>query len=363
MSTAVIAKSIVFSFPVDPSGVGYVWAEESYDTKDEPSDAQWNVMAVGTRPAIVDRIFTVARNIAGGSTVVGRKSPQAYISEMLKKLERPNQIGSTIVSLQDKGKFQCIFDSNREMMSTALQAHGLISQNDALLSGESFCLDISAHMPVIEKITGPGGISPWKLFPELPWPHMRYGIGVTEANVSQSRKKYKVDLMKLPIDGHSHHDEVWLCSVDGVPAVIDKIWAVKSRLIGIARDLEATTPGAYKHLLNAFDAAELCPALYKPNTQIRIDARLSGQRQGKRALELSVMLFGEERDTFDTTVEEAQKAIQQASPESLNSEKYVSYLYSLRCLVCDQEVTSVLNCSNDETDSPETMTFARPRSR
>lgn len=376
MSTSVLVKAQVYSFATRAGGVGYVWAEKTYDTKDGKEAANWDVMAIGSRSRILDRIFTVAHNIPGGSTQVSHPSPQGFISSMMSLLSKPILLDDTTINLTQHGSNKCIHDGNRESVFGQLQLHGIDIQKSGVLEGGSVEIDLSTHLGLVETLTAPGGISPWKLYPSKPM--AVFGQGPKEevtSRVSQRRAAPAVSLYKLPVESGHGDCRLWLCRVEedeGQATLIDELWAVQSRLLRLAGEREGASPGYYKGLMAGFDKARDAQLLYAgqnpqtpkppefcPETEFSIDASLAGESQQKRVCELSLMLDGQPSTTLAFTVQEAQQAIMNATPQ--DPEKRQILLYRLSSILSDPDITSVQDLKISDRATPEQ--HARPRAQ
>ncbi len=369
MSTSVFVKAQVYSFATQGGGIGYVWAENSYDKKDGKAGANWDVMAIGSRARILERIFTVACNIPGGSTEVSQSTPQGFISSMAGLLSKPFLLEDTKIFLSQQGHDKCIHDGNRATVCAHLQRHGIGDQVPAVMAGGSVEINLATHMELVQALTAPGGISPWKLYPSAP--SAVFGLGPKEDALKPAQRHATPDvsLYKLPVESGYGDSRLWLCQVkdeEGEATLIDEFWALHSRLLRLAGENEQTSPGYYKGLMAGFDKARDAhqpdpqrpkPPEFCPETEFSIDASMAGESQQKRVNELSLLMDGRPSTTLSFTLKEAQQTIMNAA--SFDPEKRQILLYRLSTILRDPDITSVENFTM--RDRATHAHHARPR--
>jgi hypothetical protein len=359
MSTSAFVDAKVYAFDADNNQVGYIWAEKAYDTKDDPDQARFEAMAIGSRAQIIERIFRVACNIPGGVTKVRHKTPRHFIDAMMNKLNKPLQWGQStevVLSTKHGSLGPSITNRNIDEVVLALQKHGMQEHADIhLLQKHDVSIDMAKNLQLIDELTRyPHGIQAWKLTEShrLPWSAVEYQHGpkmqadplATKA-AKRTAVRPEVQMIQTPL--WSGYSWLWVCKVQDAadaPPSFSKVgpaWVLHANVIQHAGRMEAEQPGYYVHALESFDRAlNSTDRSDWPETiaqTFSIDASTASAEQKDRVLEMSMLLYAEPRTTINPTSHDLCRAIGGIADE----EKKARAWYACTCVITDENLTQI----------------------
>ena len=371
MGATVFKQAKAYSFPTNEGPVGYVWLEETYDKKDGPQQARWSVTAIGHREQMIDRIFSLAGSIPGGTLHIKHASALAFINAMKKNLDQPEKLTYTTLRLANShnGFNDAIVDKNRSAVQALFLEHG--KEDEARLidravqeGGHNIVIDMANDMELVKALqkrdpeTGESLASPWKLLKNHGQKPVGDGAGPVDTGhlTRATQRPLDIQVLQTGVDDGYQNNRLCLCMIDGEPFGLGDLWSIEARLIERAGKMEHSAPGYYKAALKGLQVAAENVEQLHDGVIFKLDGTKAGSAWQRDLSAICEKITGQPGLKIELTLPQVKSAFENQPEDARHALKY-----HLSSLLADPKITTVEKLLLQEAEPEQTQVFERAR--